>query len=137
MTLSEKLLYLLGVVLIIFGFIFLVGGIGNMVDPKNEGRMLEWIFWIAMFGAVPLVGGTILCGRMRRQGRLRKQELRERNVLQLAKDNQGNLTVADVAREMSVSSTEAKTMLDQCHSNGLADISVSESGAVIYSFKTG
>lgn len=72
---------------------------------------------------------------MKFKARDRQDELIERQILQLAKDNQGQLTISEVSMKLSLSSSEAKAVLDQCHLNSLAELQMSDTGVVVYRFQ--
>lgn len=135
MTISERLRYILGIFLILFGLLFIVGAVGNIYDPDNERTTGQWLIWIAVMGVPSVLAGFLICRRMKRNSRERRYEARERQILQLAAKNQGRLTVADVAMHIDISTAEAKKILEEFHLNGLADISASEGGNVLYRFR--
>ena len=66
--------------------------------------------------------------------RMIRDENQERQILELARRNGGAVTVAMVAVSTEMNSVEAKRFLDGCHTNGLAQVRVSEGGEVIYHF---
>lgn len=134
MNFLEKLFYCVGVLLVGWGLLFVTGAVLGLLNPASEISSASYVLAMTFLGIVPGIGGGILCRKMRQQGRRRQDEARERTMLLLAKENQGQLTVAQVAMNMSISSTEAKELLDRCHLDGLADIEASDSGSVVYLF---
>ena len=134
MNILEKLLFFVGILLVGWGLLFVAGSILGMLNPTSPHSLATYGIAMTLLGIVPGVGGVVLCWKMRRQSRRRQSEARERTMLLLAKENEGKLTVAQVAMSMSVSSTEAKEMLDRCHLDGLATIQASDSGSVEYLF---
>ena len=136
MSFTEKLLFLLGLIMSLFGFLITAGGLVLFFDPAREESAAEMFIMVLLLGLLPLAGGVLLCWKMKNRGQHRRTEIQERAILQLAKDNQGCLTVADVALHLSLHSTQAKQLLDECHLNNLATLEVSESGVVLYRFKT-
>ena len=131
MTFGERLLFLIGIVLAIVGFMFFAVGLGMIFDPEDE---LSNTLVALLLGGIPLAGGTMLCIRLKKNAKARDGEQVERQILELAKANDGKLTVAEVAMKMTLTSAKAKELLDTCHADGLADISVSDKGAVVYQF---
>lgn len=135
MKISERIGYLLGIIFILFGVFFIIGAVGNILDPENDKSTAHWLFWIAAMGLPPVLGGFLLCRKMKRNSQERIYEARERQILQLAAKNEGRITVADVAMHMDISTRDARIILEKCHLNGLADISATEAGNVLYRFR--
>ena len=134
MSFMERVFYVVGVLLVCWGLVFVAGAVLGMLNPTSEVSHTSYLFAMTLLGIAPGIGGFFLCRKMKRQGRRRQEEVRERTMLFLAKKNEGRLTVAEVAMNMSISSTEAKELLDRCHLDGLANIDVSDSGSVVYLF---
>ena len=135
MRLFERLNFLLGLILIGFGFIVTAGSVLTFFKPDGKYTIVESIIMTTLLGIVPMIVGFILCKKMRMSGKDRESEKLEREVLQLAKKNEGRLTVAELSMQMEISSTKAKSLLENCHLNSLADISVTDNGVVEYQFK--
>ena len=135
MKFTEKLLFGVGTIVIIFGFVMIAGGLGMVFEPKQNRAVMENLVFLLFLGIVPTVAGFLLCWRMHRSGKRRAGERRERHILKLAKHNNGCLTIAEVSLRMSLTSIEAKKALDACHLNHLAEMEVSEDGVVVYRFK--
>lgn len=132
---TERLVYMLGIVVILFGFVMIAGGLINLFESPREESVGELLVMTGILGVVPVAAGFMMCRRMRAKARYRRDELIERQIPQLAKDNQGQLTISDVSMHLSVPSTKAKAILDQCHLNHLADLQISDTGVVIYQFR--
>ena len=135
MRCSEIVLLLIGLASILFGAIFIVGGLANVADPPEGGSVSTFLVATLFFGVVPLVAGIWLCLRLRRSAKRRARESGERMILKLAQERGGRLTVADVAMNTDLSSEQAKSLLDQCNLDRLAEMGVSESGVVVYTFR--
>ena len=131
----ERLIYVLGILIILFGLIMTAGGLMNLFNPSQDDSVGGLLTMIGLLGIVPIVVGLMMCLKMKRNTRHRKDELLERQILQLAKDNQGQLTISEVSMQLSLSSAEAKAVLDQCHLNNLAELQMSDTGVVVYRFQ--
>ena len=133
MNFSDKLFFLVGVTICFFGALGLIGSLGNLVEPGDKS---VWTYVLAtlFLGILPSALGLWICRHARRKGRKRAGESTERTILQLARERNGKLTVADVAMNSSLSSSEAKEALDQLNLDRLADMDVSESGVIVYRF---
>lgn len=78
----------------------------------------------------------LLGGRARRTAA--KAELRARTIdselLRLAAEREGKLTVVEVVTTMALSSEEAGRRLDELARKGMAELHVSDSGQIVYDF---
>jgi hypothetical protein len=90
---------------------------------------------------LPAVGGVALIARERRGvGRLssRRDALRrqtiESELLRLAGARGGRLTVVEVVAEMAVTADDAKAALDSLVMQEIADLAVTDSGTIVYTF---
>ncbi len=131
MNFFDKLVFLVGLALCFLGALGLIGSLGNLVDPENTS---VWTYVLAtlFLGILPSALGLWICRHARQKGKRRASEAAERTILQLARERNGKLTVADVAMNTSLSSSKAKEALDQLDLDRLADMHVSESGVVVY-----
>ncbi len=96
--------------------------------------MWSYVLATLFLGILPSALGLWICRHARRKGKRRARESSERTILQLARERSGKLTVADVAMNTPLSSSEAKEALDQLNLDRLADMDVSDSGVVVYHF---
>ena len=135
MKLSDLLLFLAGLALCIFGALFVIGGLGNMISPAEGQSAAIFALFTLFFGVVPLLAGIWMCVRSRRRSKMRVRENQERLILQLAQQRGGRLTVADVALNTALSSEKAKRLLEQYHLDGLSQVGVSDGGVVEYTFE--
>jgi len=91
---------------------------------------------------LPAAGSIALAaGYVRGRGRLtrRKEELRrqtiESEILRLAGRHSGRLTAVEVASDLAISPEAAKDALDSLSERELADIQITDSGVIVYSFR--
>jgi predicted transcriptional regulator len=56
----------------------------------------------------------------------------ERIILKIAKQNNGIITISDVALEANISVDEAKTDLEKLVNKGFVEMSVKKTGAIVY-----
>jgi predicted DNA-binding transcriptional regulator len=92
---------------------------------------------VALPGAV---GGTLVTlhfrqgkGLARRREQLRLQT-QEAEVLRLAGEHDGRLTVVEVVRELAMEHSGAEALLRSMVERGVAEIEVTESGLLVYTF---
>jgi hypothetical protein len=91
--------------------------------------------------ALPAAGGVaLIAGHVRGRGRrlARREELRrqtiESEILRLAEQRGGRLTAVEVASDMAISPEAAKDALDSLALRELAELEITESGVLVYSF---
>ena len=91
-------------------------------------------------GLPAVAGAALVAGRFGYRRRLaeRKEQLRQQTldaeILRLAEQHDGKLTVVEVVRELAVTPEAAKQALDALHTRELAEIEVTESGVLVYAF---
>jgi predicted DNA-binding transcriptional regulator len=90
---------------------------------------------------LPLTGGAALIySYYEEYERLRKSKENltiktlEAEVLKLAEKKGGKLTVVEVMSDFAMSNDTAKELLDSITVQGLADVELTESGVIVYSF---
>lgn len=69
-----------------------------------------------------------------RNGRSRSKFVLQSEILRLAEEQHGRITVLEAAAAFGIPVEEAKGVLEAFVISGVADLEVSESGTVIYSF---
>lgn len=99
--------------------------------------------WLALLVAVglPAAGGVALLseplrrrlGSERRRARL-EQETLDAEVLRLAMRRDGRLTVLEVVSELGIPEARATGILNGFHSRDRADLEVTASGVLVYTF---
>ena len=90
---------------------------------------------------VPMVGGLALAfshfggrGRLSRRREELRQQTIESEILRLAARHDGKLTAVEVASEMALAPEAAKDALDALAVREHADLEITESGVIVYSF---
>lgn len=121
----------LGVLLDVFGFVILVGGLlGIGEDQSEEGHILG----ILALGLVPMAVGSFLIYRVVAGLAREKREALERELLELAARSGGRLSPSVVARETSLTLDEAKRKLDAIHLAGHCRTELLDDGTMVYLF---
>ena len=110
----------------------------------NAGPMAALPAAIAFVVAVilPAVGGVTLIARERgktgslsaRRDQLRRQTV-ESELLRLAGEHGGRLTVVEVVTALALSPEDAKAALDSLTMQEIADLAVTDSGTIVYTFR--
>lgn len=71
--------------------------------------------------------------RLQKQGELRSRTV-EAEVLRIAKTHNGKLTIVEIVSELAITSEEAQTAVDSLVRQQVADIEVTDSGVLVYTF---
>jgi hypothetical protein len=126
-----------GIALLVLSLFMLLGFI------RSEASLSAPTTFVALAIAVglPAAGAVaLLAGRLggRRRLAARKDELRQRTVdaeiLRLATQRAGKLTVVEVVGELALTPEAAKEALDAFHARELAEIEITDSGVLVYAF---
>lgn len=91
---------------------------------------------------LPAAGGLTLIVRERgklgsrvaRRDQLRRQTV-ESELLRLAASRGGRLTIVEVVSELALSADDAKAALDSLTMQEIADMAVTDSGTIVYTFR--
>lgn len=96
---------------------------------------------LALTVGLPAAGaGLLVRSHLRERDRLtgRKAELRqqtlEAEILRMAREHGGRLTAVEVATELAMTPEAAKQALDALSAREQADIQITDSGVLVYSF---
>ena len=126
-----------GGALIAIALFVVLGFVRSDVDP----RALATIVALVIGAGLPAGGGMWLLARhfggRRRIGRRREQLRRdtiEAEVLKMAARHDGRLTAVEVSGELAVSPATAEEVLNGLMTRELAEIEITESGLLVYTF---
>ena len=126
-----------GVALLLLALFMAVGYAQADIDASAVTTLLTLLITVAL----PAAGGiALLRGGLSAPGRIagRKEELRrktlESELLRLATTHQGKLTVVEVVSALALPAGEAKEVLDGMVTREMADVEISDSGMLVYSF---
>ena len=106
-------------------------------DVRGGAALLAFGITVLLPGGA---GITMVAGHFRRRTALtdNREELRrqtlEAELLRLAGNRGGRLTVVEAVTDLAISPDTAKRSLDALVVQGIADFAVTESGVVVYSF---
>lgn len=126
-----------GGALLLVSLFMVMGFLGADVDPSAPATVVA----LLIAAGLPAAGGAWLLARHfgagrrieeRREG-LRRDTL-EAEVLRMAGQHEGRLTVVEVAGELAVPTTTAEELLKELMARDLADIEITESGVLVYAF---
>jgi hypothetical protein len=118
---------------------FMAVGFLNATTPHSAGAN---VFALLITVALPGVAGMTLIGRRLRSGRrldVRRDQLRqqtlESEVLRLAAQRGGRLTLVEIMTDMAIDTIAAQAALDALVEREVADIAVTDSGILVYTFR--
>lgn len=120
--------------LVVLGLFLIMGSIGNIADRKTTESVPADLAVLFFVGVLPLVGGVWLVRHTLRGAAERTLEAREQTVMHLAGQHHGVLTVPQVAEEAGMTLEQAKAVLDQLYRKSFSEVSLAESGEMVYRF---
>jgi predicted DNA repair protein MutK len=128
---------MLAAALALLSLFMLIGFLRSTAALSSGATMAALLITVGL----PAVGAVALIARHRRSGRrldsrrdqLRQQTL-ESEVLRLAAQRDGRLTVVEIVTEMAVTTEHAQAALDALVAREVADIAISDSGVLVYTF---
>lgn len=127
-----------GGVLIFAGLVMLLGFIVNLTkNPVEFGDLVAAL----LFGGAPItIGGALIRSHFKdkqkalqgKEDALQKQ--REKQIIRLAQQKGGRLTIPEIAVDTSMSTEEAEEFMRELVSKGYVDMQVTDSGVIVYEF---
>ena len=134
---STSLSYTSAVFLLVWGTLLMIGGLANMFPDNAPPKVTPSdVFMLLTLGVAPSALGITLWLRASRQKRERKEMSLENDILRLAAQRHNKLTATDVAVKIVITVKHAEEALQSLVIKGLAQMQISESGAVVYHFHT-
>jgi hypothetical protein len=126
-----------GVALLLLALFMLFGYTQLETDASGATRAVTLLLTVGLPG---VAGAALLRSHFGARGRLdqRKDVLRqqtlESEILRLAGQHDGKLTVVEVVSALALPQAGAKDLLDGMVMRELADVEVTDSGVLVYSF---
>ena len=126
-----------GGLLLLLAVVMLFGSLQSDAEASAAVRALTLLLVVGLPGAA---GGWLLYDHFSARGRLdqRKDVLRrqtmESEILRLAGEKEGKLTLVEVVTALALPQAGAKELLDGMVMREMADVQVSDSGMLVYSF---
>jgi hypothetical protein len=134
---SSTVIKVVGFALLALAGFMLLGFLRSNAEPGAPATIAALLVTIAL----PALGGiALLTKRFRGSGRLaeRREMLRqqtyESEILRLAAQRQGRLTVVELVTEFAITPEKANELLESLMVRQLADVEVTDSGVVVYVF---
>ena len=119
--------------------LFMTIGFLNSTTPHPVGaNVFAFLITVVLPGAA---GATLIARRLRSGRRLdvNREQLRqqtlESEVLRLAGQRGGRLTLVEIMTDMAIDTASAQAALDALVMREVADVAVSDSGVLVYTFR--
>ena len=126
------------VALLLLSLVMLLGFVRSGASIGAPATIVALLLTVGL----PAAGGiALLTGRVRGRNQLsaRREQLRRQTIdaeiLRLAEEHGGKLTLVEVMSALAVSSDVAQSALEGFHSRDLAEIEITESGVLVYVFR--
>jgi hypothetical protein len=126
-----------GAGLVFLSLLMLLGFVQADAEPGAPATLIALLVGVV----IPAAGGAyLLSAPFRARGRLarRRAELRERavegEILRLARELGGRVTVVEAVAELGLAPEEATRALDWLATRGTAEVEITDSGLLVYSF---
>ncbi|MDH5805638.1 MAG: hypothetical protein OEZ54_10720 [Gemmatimonadota bacterium] len=123
--------------LIALSLFMMLGYFSSEVEATLAVRLMTLVVAVGVPGAA---GGLLLKAHFGEGKRLAggkdllKRQTQEAEMLRIAADHEGKLAVVDVVRELAMGQEEAESVLKGMVLRGAAEIEVTESGLLVYTF---
>jgi hypothetical protein len=126
-----------GGILMFFGLFMLAG---FLLSTKSSNLLADCIL-LLLFAVAPFAGGVLLIRnsyvtkkKIEREARMKVFSDHEKEILKLAREKDGFLTVAEIVAETTMNADEADELLRELVLKRLADMKITDQGTVIYEF---
>jgi hypothetical protein len=107
----------------------------SLASPAVIFALLVSVGLPAAAGIALLKPGLLGSRRLQKSRADIRQRTLESEVLRLAAQRQGKLTIVEVVTDLAILPEEAKAVMDSLAIKGLADFAVTDSGVVVYDFQ--
>ena len=118
--------------------LFMLVGFLNVSRPlSGPAAIATLLFTVALPGAVGLA--LVRSHFAARRGLARRREAlgrqtQEAELLKLAQEHQGRLTVVEAASRLALPAAAVEELLRGLHNQGLAEIEITDAGLLVYTF---
>jgi hypothetical protein len=136
---GEKMKKLIGGGVLIFvgGFMLLGFAVSLSKNPADMGDLIAaLLFVVAPMG----IGGALIRSHFKdKQKALQEKEdvvykQREKQIIRLAQQKGGRLSIPEIAVDTSMSTEEAEKFMQELTAKGFVDMQVTDSGVIVYEF---
>lgn len=119
-----------GIIIVFLGVFLTFGGVVQLNNGKETfGSFLSLVFFM---GLLPILVGGWMIYSAKKTAAENIKENQEREVLRLAMQSGGYITIAQVTMATSLSPSEAETLLKRMQEQGILVLKVSDSGNIVY-----
>ena len=106
----------------------------SIASPAAIGALLMTVVLPAAAGIALLLGAASFGGRNSARVEKLRQQTIDAEILRMATQHDGRLTVIEVATALALPPETAKTYLDALVSREVADLEITERGLIVYMF---
>ena len=130
----------IGGVLIFLGAFMLLGFAVNLSEKSFAIDIGDIVAFILLSAAPIIVGSVIVRSHFTGKRRLIEAEQkalyeqREREIIRLAQQKRGRLSIPEIAVATSMNTEEADKMMREMAAKGYVDMQVTDSGVIVYEF---
>jgi|GEM_PF-1619322 len=132
---------ILGILSLCFGAFMVFGFIVSVRKDPAKADLVSDLVGLGLFGLVPILNGVFMLQKYYRDRRraleARERALKaekEREIIQLAQQQKGRLTLTEIVAGTSLDMAEAEKILQEMATRGHVDIQVTDSGVIVYEF---
>jgi len=129
---TEVIQYIAGAIILLFGFIMIVGAIAS---EETKLTVTKDLVLFLLLGVLPVLLGGWLLFTGRKNSKLRRLDALENLVLQIASRYGGNLTAPELAMNSKLSITQANEVLERFAKQNVAYLKISNNGTYVYQFE--
>jgi hypothetical protein len=126
-----------GALLLVLSLFMMIGFARSSASLANFATLLALVLTVGL----PAVGGAALITSHFRHGRrfeqrrdLLRQQTLEAEILRLAAQRDGRITLVEIVTEMAVPAELAQQALEALTMREVADVAVTDSGVLVYTF---
>ncbi|HPO49182.1 MAG TPA: hypothetical protein PLO89_02560 [Spirochaetota bacterium] len=128
----RKFITFCGFLIVSLSVVFICAALGDLIKGDDPQKGIIW--GLLFFFILTSAGGGYLIKKNIFYDKKEERKKLNQKILEIAKENGGMITVAEVSSESGIDLDAAKAILNDFSEKGFADVKVSDKGSVIYVF---
>ena len=133
-SIKDIIAKILAVCVSAFGAFMMLGAIANITDPQpKQHDTLGYLFVGFALGLVPCALGVWWFISVGKSAQKRKLEERTGAILRYAQDQEGKITVQEIAVHLNIPFEQASNLLNEMQTKGIFELQLTDKGAYVYS----
>jgi hypothetical protein len=129
---SVYIKYTLSAFLISIGAAVTAGTSSLLLWDSGASARFGFTVSLVLLGIAPLVTGIVMLAQARKEGRRVRDNKLQAQLMRLAAQKSGKLTLGEVAMYLQIPIEEAEKKLAFMQSKGIFDLQLTERGAMVY-----